>query len=420
MCVIAYSKKGVDIPSEEDLHNMWRRNPDGAGIMMELPGNINSYVKGLMTWDDFKNKLDELKQAYNLKELNVAIHFRIGTAGKNDGPTTHPFVLSNKYRDLRQLSYFGTKPTIMHNGVISGFGGKLDKLSSDTQDFVALILNHLVNQIDVDTLKQTVNKLINGSRMIIFDKGNIIQFGDWKEKNGISYSNLLWEPTPVITHPKVSYKTEEPSIDQYGMATDISPSPYAGIDWIQYSSKEKMKEILQKAGYTRNEAKTKNRTEVYYAPYYYKPGITPDRYKYTVDEYNPTMIYNDQGLEKYLEMLDLFQDQMDEGYDPFDDVIQFVSVTELADYLQELVYDNKTDEWFNQDTGEQVYIDRDELTVYTNEGLKTVYGKNWRNARKELKEENKIDTNWLDPTKEELDLFNKKCKGELKWETSAA
>ena len=31
MCVIVFSPKGVDIPTEEQIKTMWEANPDGAG-----------------------------------------------------------------------------------------------------------------------------------------------------------------------------------------------------------------------------------------------------------------------------------------------------------------------------------------------------------------------------------------------------
>ena len=35
MCVIAFSPKGTDIPSKEQIRQMWSHNPDGAGYAAE-------------------------------------------------------------------------------------------------------------------------------------------------------------------------------------------------------------------------------------------------------------------------------------------------------------------------------------------------------------------------------------------------
>lgn len=419
MCVIAFSPKGTDIPDEAKLKKMWDRNPDGAGVMMELPGNVNSYVKGLMTWQDFKDKLAELNEAYKLKDLNVAFHFRIGTAGKNDGPTTHPFRLNNSYKKLRQLNYFGIEPLVMHNGVIPKFGGKLDKNSSDTQDFVALIMSNLWGKVDDDTLKQAITSLVGSSKLLIFNKGKVALIGNWEEKEGIKYSNTLWDTrtyygatyssnayvgkTTLLSPTVSTYKKSEPNI--YGMYKDEVPAPYSDVNWIEYSTQEKMDTIL-KGRYVKHKVEG---TESYvYKPIWMETKQQESlnkRQVFYVDKENPLMIYNEDGLENYLEMqADLMA--LD------DDVIEFVDQDQMLEELDMMEFNPDKGTYRELETGKEYYIDMTNMTLYTDSGLSRTYGKHWRKARKELELTQQMNADWNNPTDEDFKTLNQLCLSE--------
>ena len=427
MCVIAFSPKGTDIPDETKLKKMWDKNPDGAGIMMELPGNVNSYVKGLMTWEDFKDELAELNEAYKLKDLNVAFHFRIGTAGRNDGPTTHPFRLNSSYKKLRQLNYFGTEPLVMHNGVIPKFGGKLDKNSSDTQDFVALIMSNLWGKIDNETLKQTITSLVNTSKLLIFNEGKVALIGSWEEKEGIKYSNTLWDSTvyyegvytsstytgrTTLSSPTIStYNKSTPNI--YGMYKDEIPAPYGDVNWIEYTTQDKMDTIL-KGRYIKHKIEG---TE----SYVYKPSWMTNKQQeelnkrqvFYVDKENPLMIYNEDGLENYLEMkADLMA--LD------DDIIEFTDQDQMLEELDMMDFNPDKGTYKELETGKEYYVDMINMTMYTETGLSRTYGKNWRNARKELELTQSMNTDWNNPTEEDFNELKELCIQEKGWQTQPA
>lgn len=427
MCVIAFSPKGTDIPDETKLKKMWDKNPDGAGIMMELPGNVNSYVKGLMTWEDFKDELAELNEAYKLKDLNVAFHFRIGTAGKNDGPTTHPFRLNSSYKKLRQLNYFGTEPLIMHNGVIPRFGGKLDKNSSDTQDFVALIMSNLWGKVDDETLKQTITSLINSSKLLIFNKGQVGLIGNWEEKEGIKYSNMLWDTTvyfnsvysgstytgrTTLSSPTVStYNISKPNI--YGMYTDEIPAPYNSVNWIEYTTQEKMDTILR-GRYIKHKVEG---TEGYiYKPVWMTTKQQQElnkRQVFYLDKDNPLMIYNEDGLEDYLEM------QADlTALD--DDIIEFAEQDAMLEELDMMEFNPDKGTYKELETGKEYYVDMINQTLYTEAGLSKTYGKNWRSARKELELTQTMTADWNNPTEEDFKSLKDLCLQEKEWQAQPA
>lgn len=237
MCVIAFSPKGNDMPTEEQIKMMFKKNPDGAGYAYE-EGKTVHYKKGFMNVDDL---LEDLGPLEKWKDKAVAIHFRIGTAGKNDKKTTHPFLISPSFGDLRKLE--GEGPVLFHNGVISGFGGIIDPLASDTQDFVAGVASHLLNtkRQPSKVATKAISSIIGSSRLLLmYGKGKNFTFGDWQQKDGNYYSNMIWDTTPKYTTTDYStyhggsyygydwYKDGPEKVDQ-----GIFPSYYH--PWIEVS-----------------------------------------------------------------------------------------------------------------------------------------------------------------------------------------
>lgn len=187
MCVIAFSPKGVDAPTEEKIRQMFRANPDGAGFAYEQ-GNKVKYKKGFMNVEDLIKELQPLKQ---WKNKNMAIHFRIGTAGENDEHTCHPFKISSNYGDLRKTE--GEGPVLFHNGILAN-GGIVDENSSDTQDFVVAFAPLLEKYNKSKVRDQWFEKIIAGNRMLImYGKNKIKMYGEWKKDGDLFVSNLTYK-----------------------------------------------------------------------------------------------------------------------------------------------------------------------------------------------------------------------------------
>lgn len=243
MCVIAFSPKGNDAPTEEQIKEMFKKNPDGAGYAWD-DGTTVHFKKGFMNVDDL---LEDLGPLEKWKDKNFAMHFRIGTAGKNDKKTTHPFPLTNNFGELRKLQ--GDGPVLFHNGVISGYGGIIDPLASDTQDFVAGVASKLLTRPNTPSkiTAKTIDTIIGSSRLLImYGKNKAVKFGDWKEKDGNFYSNLLWEPYKYTYTPSYStydstyyYDDTEPKVSEYAW-----PSSYH--QWIKVTP-ERGQQILAQA-----------------------------------------------------------------------------------------------------------------------------------------------------------------------------
>lgn len=183
MCVIAFSPKGVDAPTEEKIRQMFKANPDGAGYAYEQ-GNKVKYKKGFMDVEDLIKELQPLKQ---WKNKNIAIHFRIGTAGENDKYTCHPFKISSKYHELRRLE--GEGPVLFHNGIIEN-GGMVDENSSDTQDFVVAFAPLLEKYSKSKVRDLWMEKIIKGNRMLLmYGRNKYKLYGDWKKDGDLIVSN---------------------------------------------------------------------------------------------------------------------------------------------------------------------------------------------------------------------------------------
>lgn len=189
MCVIAFSPKGIDIPTESQLRTMWTHNPDGAGYAYVNKKGKVVYKKGFMTFEDL---MKDLEAPERFKNTNFAVHFRIGTSGKNDGATCHPFPLSTTFGDLRKLE--GESDSVLfHNGVLSK-GGIINPLASDTQDFV-VAMTPLLNKYSRSKARDYfISELTQGSRLLVLYKNNAFKmYGDWEKDGDIWVSNLNYK-----------------------------------------------------------------------------------------------------------------------------------------------------------------------------------------------------------------------------------
>lgn len=218
MCVIAFSPKGVACPSEDKIKAMFKANPDGAGLAYNGEGGEVFYEKGFMTVDELLERLRPLEQWTN---TNLAIHFRIGTAGKNDAHTCHPFPLSTDFGELRKTS--GSGPVLFHNGVLAQ-GGLISPLSSDTQDFVVAFAPLLAKHSKSKVRDAWLEELVKGSRLLIMYKDNRVKmYGDWHKDGDIFVSNE-------------HYKAYEWSMSDYGYSYPYGYGGWYGSQWATKST----------------------------------------------------------------------------------------------------------------------------------------------------------------------------------------
>ena len=197
MCIIVAKPKNVEMPSIETIENCFRRNPDGAGLMY-VKDNQVIVDKGYMDIDSLLERLEKLKNELgveDLKEKAVVLHFRIGTAGKNDRETTHPFIITNDFDKLRATK-ITSSVGMVHNGVISHYSYSKQTLS-DTQLFIKHVV-YPISRLDKKFYeKQEILDMLQdlaGSKLCFLDnKENIRYVGDKIEDNGIIYSNSTYK-----------------------------------------------------------------------------------------------------------------------------------------------------------------------------------------------------------------------------------
>lgn len=189
MCVIAFSPKGTDIPSEQQIRQMWQHNPDGAGYAYVNKKGRVVFKKGFMSLNEL---LADLEAPERFKNTNFAIHFRIGTSGENDKATCHPFPVSNVFGDLRKTE--GDADSVLfHNGILSK-GGIVSPLASDTQDFVIAMYPMFKKYNKSKARDFFIEELIEGSRLLVLYKNNAFKmFGKWETDGDIFVSNLNYK-----------------------------------------------------------------------------------------------------------------------------------------------------------------------------------------------------------------------------------
>ena len=202
MCIIIAKPKGVKLPSKEILKTCFINNPDGAGVMFTLNEQVHIH-KGFMTYDALIKGLNKIKHTCksDLTDKSIVIHFRIGTHGKNDRATCHPFPITSNYDDLRK-----TKVTnglgIAHNGVISGY--YYDEILSDTQAFVKDFLAPIKRVYkdfykDADFKKIILKHAGTYNKFAILNKDDQLYIlGDFqKDDAGVYYSNGTYKTSRV-------------------------------------------------------------------------------------------------------------------------------------------------------------------------------------------------------------------------------
>lgn len=210
MCVIAFSPKGYEAPTEQQIKDMFDANPDGAGFAYNGRNGKVYYKKGFKTVKELLEALCPLEQWTN---KNLAIHFRIGTSGENDAYTCHPFKISTKFDELRKLE--GRGPVLFHNGIL-GTGGQLNKLSSDTQDFTSAFAPMLKKYNKSKNRDLWIEEMMGGVNrlLLMYDNNKYKAYGKWEVDGTVFVSNLnyKWRKyTSEYYKTSYPYKTSTPS-----------------------------------------------------------------------------------------------------------------------------------------------------------------------------------------------------------------
>lgn len=213
MCIICHKESDVKLPAMNILEACFKSNRHGAGILLWRHNSPTAEIhKGYMTFSDFKDAFEHL----DIKDKDNAIfHFRISTAGGINQENCHPFPISEKVEDLKQLDIEKISRALVHNGII----GSGDKTLSDTQLFIKCILaqsSDIYEHLNDPIIQKCIENFVPGNKYIIMDtiKNICVRLGaGWytDSDTGLHFSNksYLSQLSPYYTNnnskPTTSY-----------------------------------------------------------------------------------------------------------------------------------------------------------------------------------------------------------------------
>ena len=203
MCIAILNKQGT-VLTKSTFMNSWHNNPDGGGLLYALKGRLHTFKsmkKGIMY-----KEYERIRKAH--PDIDIILHFRIGTHGANDETNLHPFLVNDK------LGF-------VHNGIISQTAAKLgkDDKRSDTNLFNEELKRLPDNFVDNEGIMNLIKGYIGtGSKLIFMDNlGNyrIVNemAGHWNSENWFSndtysydWNDRLLEYEGLFKEKKGKYK----------------------------------------------------------------------------------------------------------------------------------------------------------------------------------------------------------------------
>jgi hypothetical protein len=182
------------MPNRETLKTCFINNADGAGFMFRDPDT--GTIQGQKGYMKFKKLYLALATLGDVTDLDLVVHFRIGTHGLMDKSATHPFPASTQITDLAATAWVH-EMGIAHNGVVQGFGNA--KLS-DTQEFIQGYLSRMVRAIHLEEIRNLVEDITNGSKWVVMTDEITYRIGQFITHEGCHYSNSDFQRVPIRSY----------------------------------------------------------------------------------------------------------------------------------------------------------------------------------------------------------------------------
>jgi hypothetical protein len=153
MCIAILNTKGTTL-KKELLHNCWKNNGDGAGLLFINDDKQLETFKEMKSFTNFYNKYQEVRKLYGKR--NIVLHFRISTHGRVNETNCHPFLVDDSVG-------------FVHNGMIYDVPNHTD--FSDTYMFNELVLKEFKqgfhnNTVVLDIIADFIG---NGSKLVFLD-----------------------------------------------------------------------------------------------------------------------------------------------------------------------------------------------------------------------------------------------------------
>ena len=209
MCIAIVKSKGINLPEKDMLKICFKNNPDGAGFAYWRDNKIYIH-KGFFTFDGFYHSLIK---ANIKKEESALIHFRVATHGGISKHTCHPFLITNKYEDMKKTHIYTTNGDVLiHNGMLNF---DLDEENiSDSMYLTKLILNYDLSKeenrymLNLALLNNNKSKM---NRVAILRNNNTTEIYGFKEPwdiiNGCYFSNKSYMASFTRGYNTVYYNT---------------------------------------------------------------------------------------------------------------------------------------------------------------------------------------------------------------------
>ena len=233
MCIIAAKARGVTMPDDQTIENMWYGNSDGAGFMYAENGKV--YIrKGFMEYSQFRKALDELAATHDMTQLPLVMHFRITTHGGTKPANCHPFPITDSIGVLSKLEA-KCRVGVAHNGVIDITPRKG---ISDTMEYIASQLAPLSRAVpEFYKNKHLIEMIYNAtsSRLAFLARdGSIYTVGDFIEDGGMLYSNTSYRYSRSWRDFNYGWLNSGSSLREYDSCmNDIDGSyTYKTVMWI--------------------------------------------------------------------------------------------------------------------------------------------------------------------------------------------
>jgi hypothetical protein len=220
MCIGIYVPKGVANPKKTVLKRCFAANSDGAGFgWYDTEKKKWIIEKGHMTWKAFW-------RAFNAHqfdaEVDLVLHFRIGTSGKREHPDcTHPFPVTDDYKMMMEHN-IETDSLVLHNGVIGqGLGD-----SSDTMVAIKEAIDVLGKYITDEKVNKLLGEMLKtgSNRWLIANGERVFLYGTWEEDKDtkIYYSNDGYKEVTYMYQHGGAWEAYDAYQDHMGMGSGVT------------------------------------------------------------------------------------------------------------------------------------------------------------------------------------------------------
>lgn len=189
MCVIILKPYGAAIPDETTIADCWESNPDGAGLAISRPGDLQVFVsKGYMSLADFRRALDSIKDAASAA---IMYHFRVATHGGICQHNCHPFPYG-PIGPMRKLQTVCGQ-AIAHNGI---FNIPLPKGATHSDSMAVIAEMASLGMSPVEYAGAFPGVVGTGKIASLLPGARYSTVGDWKTSDGLLFSNLNHAAAP--------------------------------------------------------------------------------------------------------------------------------------------------------------------------------------------------------------------------------